>query len=122
MVDPNTIIVFDLDSGTIQKRALHEFDLRQFKEDSRPRSKAHWLGIGPFPRRPKTNHARMTCLDPEISRNPQAVAFSSTSLLLSLQESKVGQIVVQEWAISLRCSACFAPFKLMEIGALWSMS
>ncbi|CAK9032158.1 Asparagine synthetase [glutamine-hydrolyzing] 1 (Glutamine-dependent asparagine synthetase 1) [Durusdinium trenchii] len=34
MVDPNTIIVFDLDSGTIQKRALHEFDLRQFKEDS----------------------------------------------------------------------------------------
>lgn len=34
MVDPNAIIIFDLDSvEIIQQHALHEFDLRQFKED-----------------------------------------------------------------------------------------
>ena len=34
MVDPNVIIIFDLDSvEIIQQHALHEFDLRQFKED-----------------------------------------------------------------------------------------
>ncbi len=37
MVDPNAIIIFDLRSlesvEIIQQHALHEFDLRQFKED-----------------------------------------------------------------------------------------
>eukprot|EP00439_Symbiodinium_sp_Y106_P032200 s4318_g3.t2 len=38
MVDPNSILVFDLKSSNkplIQRQALHEFDLRQFKQDSR---------------------------------------------------------------------------------------
>ena len=33
MVDPNSILVFDLDSrARLRTHAMHEFDLRQFKQ------------------------------------------------------------------------------------------
>lgn len=39
MVDPNSIMIFDLRQMDlkIQRHALHEFDLRQFKQD-RPKT------------------------------------------------------------------------------------
>lgn len=33
MVDPNVILIFDLDSAAVQRHTLHEFDLRQFKQE-----------------------------------------------------------------------------------------
>ncbi|CAJ1403440.1 unnamed protein product [Effrenium voratum] len=34
MVDPNTIMIIHLDDGRVERHALHEFDLRQFKQDT----------------------------------------------------------------------------------------